>query len=171
MSSSLRPSRYGQLIQQNNGSSRRRISATEELDKLVTRMDQAPNPRLDAAAGFKSDPVETLRVQIIDEFAPAFQELIDKYAPSGISLELDASDFLAGGRTLKMSFKHGEHRSLLEGTVTSDMVAFLETRYSPCCDGQLLRGPALRLRGLTVDKFREFVCQRLAILLKLAIKR
>lgn len=171
MNSSLRPSRYGKLIQQSNSSSRRRISATEELDRLVNRMDQGPNQQVDASLGLKADPVETLRAQVIDEFAPAFQELVDKYAPSGISLELDASDFLSGGRTIKMTFKHGEHRSMLEGTVTSDMVAFLETRYSPSCDGQLLRGPALRLRGLTVEKFREFVCQRLAILLKLAIKR
>lgn len=170
MSASLRPSRYGQLIQQNNAGTRRRRSATEELDRLVTRIDRAPAPRPRESSEGKIDPIENLRSQLINDFAPAFQELIDKYAPSGIALTLDASDFLAGGRLIKMSFKHGDHRTLLEGTVTSDMIAFLETRYSPSCDGQLLRGPALRLRGLTVDKFREFVCQRLAMLLRQAIK-
>ena len=57
------------------------------------------------------------------------------------------------------------------GTVTTEAIAFHETRYAPDLHGELLSGPMLRLRGLDAGVFRKFICERLTILLRGAMRR
>jgi hypothetical protein len=59
----------------------------------------------------------------------------------------------------------------LQGTVTSDAVAFHEVRYAPDIHGQLVAGPMIRLKHLNGKTFRDFVCERVAILLRDASRR
>jgi hypothetical protein len=54
----------------------------------------------------------------------------------------------------------------LQGTVTSDAIAFHEVRHAPDIEGQLVAGPMLRLKNLNAETFREFVCGRLTVLLR-----
>jgi len=119
----------------------------------------------------KPDPIQELRELTINELVPIFVELVEKYAQSGINMQMDASSLLEGGREIKLEFGVGGHRMQLQGTVTTEAIAFHETRHSPGVQGELISGPMLRLRGLTGEIFRDFVCERLTVLLRAAIRR
>ena len=144
--------------------------AEQNLDALLAAMhEQSQRPQSQPASPL--DPIQSLRDQVLRELIPEFEELVEKYTRNGVSMQLDASNLLDGGREIKFEFAVGPHRSQLDGTVTSDAIAFHEVRYAPDIQGQLLAGPMLRLRLLNRDTFREFVCERLALVLKQASKR
>lgn len=143
-----------------------RPSAAEELDLLLKKAAMPSSSARKADGSVPVDPVEGLRRLVAAEIQPAVQRLAEKYAPSGVEISLDVTKFLAGGRELSLNLAHQAYRTRLDGTVTSDLIAFLETRHTPVCDGHLIRGPSLRIRGLTAAAFEEFVCQRLALLVK-----
>ena len=86
-------------------------------------------------------------------------------------MQMDASNFLQGGREISFEFGIGKHRVKLQGTVTNEAIAFHETRYSPNVRGELMSGPMLRTRNLDAQPFREFVCERLPVLLRQAMRR
>ena len=143
----------------------------QELDTLITalkeRQKQAANEH-DAGA---PDPIQTLREVMANELVPTFLELVEKYSKSGMSMQMDASNFLEGGREIRFEFGIGDYRTQLHGTVTTEAIAFHETRYAPDVHGELLSGPMLRLRGLDARVFRAFICERLTILLRGAVRR
>lgn len=142
-----------------------------ELDALVNSLEERQKPAESEGQRRATDPLHALREMTVRELVPVFVELVEKYSKSGISLQMDASSLLEGGREIKFEFGIGEHRVQLQGTVTSDAIAFHEVRYAPDIDGQLLAGPMLRLKQLNAKTFREFVCERLAMLLKSAARR
>ena len=86
-------------------------------------------------------------------------------------MQMDASNFLQGGREIKFEFGIRDHRLQLHGIVTSEAIAFHETRHGPDVQGELVSGPMLRLRGLDGSVFREFVCERLTYVLRAATRR
>ena len=145
----------------------------DELDSLVTAFSTHQNEKkaADAAKAGRPDPIEILRSLTVNELVPTFVELVEKYSGAGISMQMDASNFLQGGREIRFEFALDEHRTQLLGTVTTEAIAFHETRYSPDVHGELASGPMLRLRTLTARTFREFLCQRLTLLLRNAIRR
>jgi hypothetical protein len=98
-----------------------------------------------------------------------FHQLKEKYASAEIEMEMDATSFLHGGREISLIFGMGEFGTKLVGTVISEGIAFHETRYTPGLRGQVLSGPMLRLRTLNADVFKDFVCERLAILLRAVV--
>ena len=60
----------------------------------------------------------------------------------------------------------------MEGTATDSAIAFRMTRYSdedPA--GLTASGPSLRTCDLDVDRFRTFVCDRIATLVQAALNR
>ena len=142
----------------------------EELDSLIANLSDAPGASNTSGTG-KPDPLQELRELTINELVPIFVELVEKYSKSGITMQMDASSFLEGGREIKLEFGVGGHRMQLQGTVTTEAIAFHETRHSPGVQGELISGPMLRLRGLTGEIFRDFVCERLALLLRAAMRR
>ena len=117
------------------------------------------------------DPIQALREVTVNELVPTFVELMEKYSKSGVSMQMDASNFLEGGREIKFEFRIGEYRTQLQGTVTTDGIAFHETRHAPDIHGELSSGPMLRPRQLNSKAFRDFVCQRLTVLLRTAMRR
>ena len=142
-----------------------------ELDALVNALEERQKTAKGEAPARAVDPIRALREMTVRELVPVFVELVEKYSKSGISLQMDASSLLEGGREIKFEFGIGEHRVQLQGTATSDAIAFHEVRYAPDIDGQLLAGPMLRLKQLNAKTFREFVCERLAVLLRSATRR
>ena len=146
-------------------------SQEEELDALVTAMADHEDRASDGPDPLASDPIQRLRDLMVSELLPAFVELVEKYSRSGIRMEMDASSLLDGGREVYFEFSLGGHRIRLQGTVTTEAIAFHETRRAPDVHGELASGPMLRLRGLNVDVFREFICERLCALLRAAMKR
>ena len=136
---------------------------------LGTYRERAQAQKEEKAA--KPDQIQALREKTIKELIPAFVGLVEKYSAVGVSMHMDASDFLEGGREIKFEFGIGDFRMELSGTVTTEAIAFHETRHSPEMQGELVSGPMLRLRGLTAEVFRNFICQRLALLVRVAMRR
>lgn len=142
-------------------------TAEKELDSLIRVMEErGKNPR-----AVESDPLHRLRELTISEFVPVFVELVEKYSAVGISMQMDASNFLEGGREIRFEFGLGAYRFQLHGTVTTEGIAFHETRYCPDLHGELTTGPMLRVRGLDGRMFREFICERLTHLIRTALRR
>ena len=142
-----------------------------ELDSLIAIMKKRERERTAETAPDKPDPIQVLRELTRSELVSIFVGLMEKYSAAGISMEMDASNFLEGGREIKFEFGLGEYRTHLHGTVTTEAIAFHETRYAPDVRGELVSGPMLRLRHLDGQVFREFLCERLTILLRSAIRR
>ena len=139
-------------------------SPEEELDTLLANLGGQSDEAMSATG--KTEPLQGLRDLMGNELIPVFAQLIEKYEPSGIYMRMDVSQFLEGGREVQWEFSVGNHRAVLHGTVTTEAIAFHETRYSPTVNGELISGPMLRLRGLNAQIFRQFVCQRLTVLLR-----
>ena len=142
-----------------------------ELDALVNSLEERQKPTEAEGQRRAADPIHSLREMTVRELVPVFVELVEKYSKSGISMQMNASGLLEGGREIQFEFGIGEYRVQLQGTVTSDAIAFYEVRYAPDIDGQLLTGPMLRLKQLNAKTFREFVCERLAMLIRSVARR
>ena len=145
-------------------------NAEGQLDSLLEHMRERTEQGI-GAEGRGSDRIQAFRKLLISELIPVFVELLEKYSRNGLAMQMDASNFLEGGREIRFEFALGEYRSQLHGTVTGDGVAFHEVRYSPDFHGELTAGPMLHIRNLTAEIFREFICERLALLIKLAMRR
>jgi hypothetical protein len=144
--------------------------AEHELDTLLVSMrDRAERQATTETKA--NDRIHQFRQSLVTEYIPVFIELVEKYSRNGLSMQMDASNVLEGGRELKFEFALGEFRSQLHGTVTSEGVAFHEVKYSPDFHGELTAGPMMRIRNLTADGFREFVCERLTHLTRMAMRR
>ncbi len=164
-------SQYQQLIQRTQPPSASKKTAEGELDRLLQLMEQRRNDDRSQRIQDRADPIQLLRQFTIKELVPAFVELVEKYSKSGMAMHMDASNLLEGGRDMRFEFALAEHRIELQGTVTTDAIAFHELRTSPHVQGQMIAGPMLRLKQLTPDTFREFICARLAQLIRFASRR
>lgn len=135
-----------------------------ELDTLVPVLKKqdadGPGPGKSGAP----ERLQALRDLMLKELIPVFVELVEKYSDAGFTMQMDASNFLEGGREIRFEFGIGDFRTELLGTVTTEAIAFHETRYSPNVHGDLISGPMLRLHTLDSTTFRDFVCERLLII-------
>ena len=159
---------YGELARKGQLPPRQPENMEDTLDGLVSQFKESERQPPDTPT--TPDPIQVVREKMLTEFIPIFVELAEKYAESHIGLEMDAADLLKGGREIKFQFSAGDYRTELHGTVTSEAIAFHETRHTPRIHGELASGPMLRLRGLTGEVFRNFLCERLAILLRTALR-
>lgn len=166
------PNRYADLVQPHkpNTSLSRNPRPEEQLDSLIKSVKERQCFAEEGDA-ITANPLQCLRQLMINELIPTFVELVEKYSKSGMSLQMDASNFLEGGREIRFEFGIGEYRSQLLGTVTTEAIAFHETRYSPEVHGEFTSGPMLRLRYLDAEQFRDFICERLTVLLRDATRR
>jgi hypothetical protein len=165
------PTTYQELVRQAQPPVREAKTPETELDGLIKMLTERRDKAGQAEGATVPDPIQALRENTINEFIPIFVELVEKYSASGIMMEMDASNLLQGGRDIKFEFAIGEFRSQLQGTATTEAIAFHETRCAPDIRGELTSGPMLRLRNLTGQVFRDFVCERLAILMRTALRR
>lgn len=141
-----------------------------DLDALISVYEDRKQ-RTSQAPGERQDPVDRLRVQMMSELIPTFNAIASKYAPAGFALKFDVMGFLAGQRDLRIDITFGGSRVELQGTITSEMIAFNEVHYEGDVAGQICSGASLRLRTLTADLFREFLCDRLAVMVRAALRR
>ena len=166
------PSTYREMVSRRSQPIVDGCKSEQELDALLTmakkrKIAQASQAKAEAA---KQDPVDKLRRQMTTQLVPVFEQIAAKYAPHGFTLELDLSRFMAGERELTITMGFGQHTSELHGTVTSEMIAFHEIRRRGEFGGELASGPALRLRNLNADSFREFVCGGLSRLMRAVMR-
>jgi len=167
--SSTKPTSYHELVAEQTQAlpSHRTITAERQLDSLLHLLKDRSGGKREASF----DPLRELRQLTLKELVPAFTELVEKYAPAGITMQMDASNFLEGGREVLFEFCLKDYRIALHGTVTTEGIAFHETRYCPHLHGELATGPMLRLRGLNAQVFREFICERLTHLIRAVMRR
>lgn len=142
-----------------------------EPDKLIVFVQKPGVPARPSATAGGQDRIQRLRELTVPEFIPAFDELKEKYAASEAILEMGGSNFLDGGREIEPPLQVGGYRTKLAGTVTFEAVAFHETRSAPDMGGDLASGPMLRLRRLHARAFKEFICERPAVLLKIVLRQ
>lgn len=143
----------------------------DELDSLITAIKKERESGIEPGGANHHGPIHDLHEKMLKEFIPIFVELVEKYSDTGFKLLMDASNFLEGGREIRFEFAIGEYRTELLGTVTTEAIAFHETRFNPEVRGELISGPMLRLRHLTGKVFRDFVCERLLVLGRSSMRR
>ena len=171
MTKKAEPTTYQQLVASLKPLATKPQSSESQLDKLLAAVAERERQARESEIQPPAEPIQLLREKVVREMIPVFVELVEKYSAHGISMQMDASSLLEGGRELAFEFGMGDFRIQLQGTVTNDSIAFHEVRNSPEVQGQLVAGPMLRLRRLDVEAFREFVCERLTALLRFAARR
>jgi hypothetical protein len=166
-----KPTAYQQLVRQNRPVCQPDKSAEENLDVLLALHQQ----RAEAPQARTEDPrkaaVQAMRDLMRVELIPIFENLRGKYEAAGVSMEMDAENFVNGGNTLLIEAEFDTYALRMEGTVTPEGMAFQEVRYSNNNQGALTTGPMLRSRRLTGETFREFVCGRITELVRSAMRR
>ncbi|MCB9850069.1 MAG: hypothetical protein H6817_05130 [Phycisphaerales bacterium] len=120
----------------------------------------------------REDPLDRVRRLFAVDLIPMFDQLRAKYAPSGVAMKLDADNFLNGGRDVIITIEYSDHGLRFHGTVTSNAIAFSQTRFTRSdTSGLTDSGPSLRTRDLDHDSFRDFVCARIAALVQSVMHR
>lgn len=147
-------------------------SSEEKLDALLNANKQRSDrdQEKNASTGAISR-LDAFRNRLREELVPAFEELKQKYDAQGLTLNMEASDFLQGGRKLVIEFRIQTSSVRLEGTVLESGIAFNEIRSHGGVPGAISSGPMLRTRQLTAETFREFVCGRIAMLLRSVLRQ
>jgi hypothetical protein len=149
-----------------------------DLSPLEATLDSLLAPAADKQKTQQGDKEPQPEVSPLDQIRETFGEcllpLVDKinarYADKEISVSLDASDFLNGGRGVLIEIEYRDHRIRLEGTAMPDAIAFQEMRYVSDLGGTVVAGPMLRRRHLTEEGFSDFIYQRVIALVKAANK-
>jgi hypothetical protein len=142
-------------------------TAEEKLDALLTAANE--RAKAHAARGTAEavlTPLEAFRKKLGEELIPVFDDLARKYAAQGLTLKLDATDFLSGGRKLTIEVSIQTDSLRLDGTVLENGVAFNELRSSGGVPGAIASGAMLRTRLITAEAFREFLCAQMAAFLR-----
>lgn len=165
------PTQYRLLIERTKPPTPVERTTEGELDRLLCVIDERRKIERKRKRTPKVDPLVALRDLTIKELVPAFVALVEKYGGNGIAMHMDASNLLEGGREIKFEFAYGSYRMELQGTVVTDAIAFHEVRHAPDIQGDMVAGPMLRLKTLSADTFREFVCGRVMVLIRLANRR
>ena len=155
----------------------RRAGGGQGESKLDSLLDQHSRSQEGAGPASKEaslpvTPLDRLRQLVEGELIPAFEELRRKYEGKGITLVLDASNFLRGGRDIKVVIEFAGTGLRFDGTVMPNSIAFQQTRFAkddPA--GLTASGPTLRTRSLTGDTFRDFVCDRIVGLVQAVTQR
>ncbi len=171
MAKDLNPTSYQQLVASLKRHAHKPQTSEANLDNLLATIQERERKAREEASKPTLDPIQTLRELVVQELIPVFVEMVEKYSEHGISMQMDASNLLEGGRELAFEFGMGSCRMQLQGTVTNDAIAFHEVRHSSDVQGQLMAGPMLRQRNLDANSFREFICDRLTMLLRFAGRR
>ena len=164
-------SSYVDLVKQREAGAKN-SSAESKLDVLLVSAGKLSRERQAAGEALAKEPsrLDVFRETVRTELIPAFRQIQQKYAARGIELWMDASDFLDGGRMLFIEIAIKTYATRLDGTVTETGIAFNEIRAIGGVDGAICSGPMLRIRRLTPEKFREFVCGHIAMLVQSVLR-
>ncbi|GJM24663.1 MAG: hypothetical protein DHS20C16_10780 [Phycisphaerae bacterium] len=117
-------------------------------------------------------PMDMLRKLFVNDLIPVVNELREKYSSKGLSLQMNAERFLDGKREVVIEMQFEGIGMRYNGTVIDGVIAFSQTRFDDeDRSGLTASGAALRTRGLNAERFRAFLCDRIAHLVQQASKR
>jgi hypothetical protein len=165
-----RNSAYRELVARNTPPPVFARSPERQLDELLARYDRQRSDAVGTPAAEHTDRIDALRTLMREELVPAFHEVATKYTREDLTMEMDATNFLSGGRELTIQIVLGDWEMILNGMATTEGIAIQETRRAPHLSGDLNSGSLLRMNGLTPDTFRHFLVKRLARLLRTALR-
>ena len=171
MGAARTPPEYRRLVRKHRPRRSAAKSAEQQLDALLSLRDQRATDAGQRQDDAKVSALDELRAQMRQELIPVFEDLQNKYEPAGILIAMDASKFLAGGVELVIEVQYERYGMRLVGTATPDGFAFHEARFSNDVPGVMTTGPMLRARTLTGTTFRDFICERVAQLVRLGVPR
>lgn len=164
-----KPSNYGELVRRSTPARPAARKTDAGLEGLLTQYEQQRNaPRLGAEE--KPDALAALRFLMTEQLIPAFDDLARKYEGQGIEMRMDTENLLNGGNEFTIEFHLGECRAKLSAVVTTTTIAFHETRSAKHIAGELASGPSLPLRNLNAEVFHRFLCERLKVLVRTAMR-
>ncbi len=113
-------------------------------------------------------PIDQLRMLVTSELMPIVDRLNDRYAGRDIFVTMDPTEFLNGGRSLFILITFKDASLRLDGTVTSDAIAFRETRRFADRAGAVVGGPLIRHTRMTAQVFSDLLHERTIALVKAA---
>jgi len=122
---------------------------------------QAPQPP-------EQSPIDRIRELFAQKLIPMVVAVGERYRPKGVIIKMDAKDLLAGGRGIRVEIAFNGHRSVLEGTILPEAIAFNETKTFSGRGGTVGSGPMLRGPRLNEQGFEEFLYDRIITLVRLA---
>jgi len=138
-----------------------------KLDALLAKHTERERVAQESpAVGKEQSPIEEMRQRFAEKLIPLTESIAECYRPKGISVSLDASDFLQGGRGVRIDITFGDHRLVLDGTALPEAIAFNETRQIRNRGGTVSGGPMLRGARLTEDGFAKFLYDRIISLVR-----
>jgi len=143
------------------------------LDDIFERHEiQSHEQSISVPPPKQMSPIDALRRLFVDELIPVVNELREKYSPKGLCLQMNAERFLNGKREIVIEIQFDGIGMRYNGTVIDGAIAFSQTRFDDeDRSGLTASGAALRTRGLNADRFRAFLCDRIAHLVQQAGKR
>lgn len=165
---------YQKLVQKWSSPPAAQKSAEQNLDALLAARSGAAAEPVSAVALEPAAPLswmDALRRLISRELIPVFEDIKAKYESYGIALSMDVSDFLQGGRGVVIKFDTPPRSIELEGTVINEGIAFNEIQSYGGVPGAICSGPMLRVRRLTAEAFRDFICAQLAPLVRTKLRQ
>ena len=165
-----RPSDYQTLVRRCRPTEAPPQTTEQQLDALLTLHQKRRSDQEQTRADPQQSALDLLRRQMSEELMPVFEDLKAKYRKVGVLLEMETEDFLSGGSGLLIEVEFDKYGLQLQGTVTPRGIAFQERRYTHDSHGVVDTGPMLRVRNLTGEQFREFLCERIGGLVRSAMR-
>ncbi len=135
------------------------------LDQLLRRKGGATAQPVASVGG---SPLDVLRERFRSDLIPEFQALADKYSEHGIQLHLDVGAFFRGGNEINIDIEFETRGVRYSGIVLPHQIAFQVTQFTGQSAPAVASGPTLSIRNLTRRQFREFVCERIAEVVRFA---
>jgi hypothetical protein len=160
------PMTYQQLVASLKGHAHKPQTSEANLDTLLATIQERERKAREEASKPAPDPIQSLRELVVQELIPVFVELVEKYSEHGISMQMDASNLLEGGRELAFEFAgpaastsryHQTHR-IPRGTSFFGSARSIDGRPHAAPDTSMPIVP-------------EFICDRLTMLLRYAGRR
>ncbi len=144
-----------------------------ELDSLlVQHANRRQAVESKVALDEPPSPIDKLRQSVEREYIPMANELCLKYEPQGVTLTLDASRFLGGGREISITIEFSGSCIRLDGVVMPTSIAFNLTRFGKDIPGGVTgSGPTLRGNALRPEQFRQFICDQMAHLVQSVLRK
>ena len=140
-----------------------------EIDSLLNENDRRHAKVAEKLAGKpEPSPLDELRAEFRERFVPLVEKIAGQYSPKGVTVAMNATDFLEGGRTVVIDIAFGGYRIVHEGTVMADSIAFSEVRYVPNGGETVTAGQTIRGRQLSEQGIADFILKVVASLIRAA---
>ena len=140
-----------------------------EIDSLLNEHDRRKAKAAEQSQGNpEPSPLDLLRDKFREEFVPLVEKIAGQYGPKGVSVSMNAEDFLGGGRTIVIDVAFNGFRTVQKGTVMADSIAFSEVHYVPNLGETMSAGQTIRGRQLTKEGMADFILKSAASLIRAA---